>query len=63
MVPQMNPVTKRGQLGVIQIWRKFPAASITMGSDIKIKIRALGNVRLENLFKKGKSPVPTKNPK
>ena len=59
----MNPVAKRGQLEVIQIRRKFPAVSITMGSDIKIKTRALGKVRLENLFKKGKSPVPPKNPK
>ena len=41
----MIPVAKRGQLGVIQIRRKFPAVSITMGSDIKIKIRALGNLR------------------
>jgi hypothetical protein len=48
----MNPVAKRGQLGVIQIRRKFPAVSITMGSDINIKIRALGKVRLENRLKK-----------
>jgi len=49
----MNPVAKRGQLEVIQMRRKFPAVSITTGSDIKIKIRALGKARLENFFKKG----------
>ncbi len=49
----MNPVAKRGQLEVIQMRKKFPAASITMGSDIKIKIRVLGKVKSENLFKKG----------
>ena len=49
----MNPVAKRSQLDVIQIRKKFPAASITTGSDIKIKIRVLGKVKLENLFKKG----------
>lgn len=49
----MNPVAKRGQLEVSQMRKKFPAASITTGSDINIKIRVLGKVKSENLFKKG----------
>ena len=59
----MNPVIKRNQLEVTQKLKKLPTASITMGKDIKMKVRVLGKLRLENPLKKGKSPVPAKNPK
>lgn len=59
----MNPVIKRNQLEVTQKLKKLPIASITMGKDIKMKVRVLGKLKLENPLKKGKNPVPPKNPK
>lgn len=59
----MNPVIKRNQLEVTQKLKRLPIASITMGKDIKMKVRVLGKLRLGNPLKKGKNPVPPKNPK
>jgi len=62
MSPQRIPVMKRTQSELIQIPRRFPAASMIIGIDMRINVFAFGKVGEANPFVSGKIKIPSRNP-